>query len=71
MCMQLETFTKVVVLSSGKPTPGTCELASFWHNIASWWPVRHEPRVCWLHYEDIVAVRPSCPCQSRRLPPAS
>jgi hypothetical protein len=55
--MQLDTFLDAIVVSGGKPAPNSTEMASMWHNIASWWPHRSNSNVCWIHYEDIVAVR--------------
>lgn len=51
--IRLNEFIREFVLKRGAPS-SPMENASLWHNIASWWPRRHDPNVLWLCYEDVV-----------------
>lgn len=51
--LDLDTFVQEFVLGRGAPQT-IFENASFWHNIASWYPQRNEENVLWLFYEDVV-----------------
>lgn len=57
--IQLDQFLQEFVLARGKPT-NVMQNASFWDNIASWWPHRQDPNVLWLHYDDLKEDLPAC-----------
>ncbi|CAD7704407.1 unnamed protein product, partial [Ostreobium quekettii] len=57
--VSLLEFLEEFVLARGKPV-SVMQNASFWDNIASWWPHRLDPNVLWLHYEDLKQDLPAC-----------
>lgn len=54
--LQVDTFIREIVLGRDAPQ-ALSDRPSVWHHMMSWYPVRCDSNVLWLHYEDIVAVR--------------
>ena len=55
--IDMDVFLNEFMLRRGAPSTNM-ENASQWHNMASWYPFRHDPNVLWLFYEDVVADLP-------------
>lgn len=57
--VSMEEFLLEFWLARGAPaTP--MQNASQWHNMASWYPLRSDPSVLWLHYEDLQEDAAAC-----------
>ena len=50
--LSLSEFVREIVLKRGVP-PSKMHNASYWDNLASWWPHRGDPDVLWVHFEDM------------------
>ena len=50
--LSLSEFVRELVLKRGAP-PSKMHNASYWDNVASWWPHRNDPDVLWVHFEDM------------------
>ena len=50
--VSISSFCRNYLMARHQPKEPT-ENASVWQHIIDWYPLRHDPRCLWLHYEDL------------------
>lgn len=48
----MDQFLQEFFMRRGKPENWE-QNASHWHHLTAWYPLRHNPDVLWLHFEDL------------------